>query len=76
MTTKDSMDVSIGTVCGIVFFMLIFAGYCWTWGATRGLRRGTCVEMCRPAQFDNDQEVNGGCLCIGSDKVLRRRPSP
>lgn len=42
----------------------------------RGQRYGACVEMCRPAKFDVDQQVNGGCLCIGSDKVLRLREAP
>ena len=42
----------------------------------RGQRWGACVEMCRPARFDDAQEVNGGCLCIGSDKVLRFKKAP
>jgi hypothetical protein len=41
-----------------------------------GLRVGACTEMCRPLKFDSDQTVNGGCLCIGSDKVLRFKKDP
>jgi hypothetical protein len=71
-----SLDVPFEAALWLLLAALVAAGFCWCWGAERGLRRGACVEMCRPAKFDNDQEVNGGCLCIGSDKVLRRRPSP
>lgn len=42
----------------------------------KGLRFGRCAEICRPAKFDSDQKVNGGCLCIGSDKVLRFKEIP
>ena len=41
-----------------------------------GSRIGACVELCRPLKFDRDQKVNGGCLCIGSDKVLRIKEAP
>lgn len=60
-----------------ISLLLLFAGavsasFCYN----RGRRLGRCVEMCRPAQFDAAQEVNGGCLCIGSDKVLRLKKVP
>jgi len=42
----------------------------------RGVIEGRCIEMCRPAQFDTGQKVHGGCLCIGSDKVLRFKKVP
>jgi hypothetical protein len=61
---------------GLVVAVLFAMAWCWVWGANMGFRRGACVEMCRPAQFDSDQKVNGGCLCVGSDKVLRIRPAP
>jgi hypothetical protein len=56
---------------------VVFVGLCAvTYFYERGQRWGACVEMCRPAKFDDAQEVNGGCLCIGSDKVLRIRKAP
>ena len=56
---------------------LFGVGLCFaTYTYHRGERAGRCTEMCRPAQFDSAQEVNGGCLCIGSDKVLRFKPVP
>lgn len=58
------------------FVMLGFAGLVAPRIYHQGFIRGACVEMCRPAQFDSDQEVNGGCLCIGSDKVLRFKNPP
>lgn len=73
---NTSLGVQFGAALWFLLMALVAAAFCWGWGSERGLRRGACVEMCRPAKFDNDQEVNGGCLCIGSDKVLRRRPAP
>lgn len=70
------MKVSIGTVYWVAAVLLVFAWFCFCWGADFGNRRGRCMEMCRPAQFDSDQKVNGGCLCIGSDKVLRFKDAP
>ncbi len=76
MTTgNNSSDVPLIAVVWLLVLAIVASGWCWVWGAGSGLRRGACVEMCRPAAFDADQEVNGGCLCIGSDKVLRRRPA-
>ncbi len=74
----EEAGVTISKETSIYFLLIavVAAGFCWIWGANRGLRRGACVEMCRPSKFDVDQEVNGGCLCIGSDKVLRIRPAP
>jgi len=60
------------SVLFLIFLGLGFAAYTYH----RGGRLGRCTEMCRPAQFDSAQEVNGGCLCIGSDKVLRFKPIP
>jgi len=71
-------DDSIG-VGYVVYGLLALLVGSTVWAAysySRGGRLGACVEMCRPAKFDADQEVNGGCLCIGSDKVLRFRPAP
>ncbi len=59
-----------------LFAAVVVGGYFSFYVYYRGHRSGACVEMCRPAKFDADQEVNGGCLCIGSDKVLRIRPAP
>jgi hypothetical protein len=70
------VTVRVDTVCW-VFFALILAGvFTAGWTYHRGYLRGACVEMCRPVKFDVDQEVNGGCLCIGSDKVLRFKKIP
>ena len=60
----------------IVGFLLVAGLFCVEYFYNRGNRLGTCVEMCRPAKFDDAQEVNGGCLCIGSDKVLRIKKAP
>ena len=56
----------------LVIVGLIFCSKSYQWGD----HYGTCVEMCRPAKFDDAQNVNGGCLCIGSDKVLRFKEAP
>lgn len=57
----------------LCFFVVWSLGMVVFW-YNRGEHHGACVELCRPAKFDSGQEVNGGCLCIGSDKVLRIRP--
>jgi hypothetical protein len=60
-----------------IFVLLVGAGaYLSGWAYHRGYIRGSCVEMCRPLKFDSDQDVNGGCLCIGSDRALRRKNDP
>jgi hypothetical protein len=68
-------------VSGETLFYAFCAFVVWTLGLVvvcynRGQWKGACVELCRPAHFDSDQSVNGGCLCIGSDKVLRIKPDP
>jgi hypothetical protein len=76
MTTDEKMKMNVETTIWIVGILIIVGllAVVYFWG--KGLRNGTCTEMCRPAQFDSGQDVNGGCLCIGSDKVLRIRPAP
>jgi hypothetical protein len=74
--TDDKMKMNVETAVSIVL-VVVLAGVCWAlYLDGRGIRYGACVELCRPAKFDVDQNVNGGCLCIGSDKILRRRPAP
>jgi hypothetical protein len=68
--------VQLGVVIWIVFLMLLGGVFFAGWTYHRGYVVGSCEEMCRPAQFDSDQTVNGGCLCIGSDKVLRFKKTP
>jgi len=72
MTRANVIEVVGWTVFVMVLPVAAFSAYAYS----RGHRSGACVELCRPAKFDADQEVNGGCLCIGSDKVLRIRPAP
>jgi hypothetical protein len=57
-----------------VLFVFVTVGIPCAWEC--GNQHGACVELCRPAKFDVDQKVAGGCLCIGSDKVLRIRAAP
>ena len=63
-------------VIAIVIIGLCVLGTCARLSHDEGERRGACTELCRPAAFDSDQRVNGGCLCIGSDKVLRIKGAP
>lgn len=76
MSDNSEEKVGLGSVLWAVA-LLIFAGALASgYFYEIGRRTGACVELCRPAKFDSDQSVNGGCLCIGSDKVLRIRQVP
>ena len=68
---KDWPGIAILSLLSALIILCLFA---WTW--KRGAHYGACTERCRPAAFDSDQHVNGGCLCIGSDKVLRIKEAP
>jgi hypothetical protein len=74
MNDDEKAGVVVQVVLYLVIPALLLAGCLFIYGYNRGERHGTCVELCRPAKFDSDQSVNGGCLCIGSDKVLRIKP--
>lgn len=78
MTDEDNkpMLMKVETTVLIVMVMAVALIFCSAFFYHRGHRSGTCTEMCRPAQFDSDQDVNGGCPCIGSDKVLRFKKVP
>lgn len=76
MNDNERSMVSLEAVVYIVLLALAAIAVAIPTAYWRGHRAGTCVEMCRPAKFDSDQSVYGGCLCIGSDKVLRIRKEP
>lgn len=73
MSTEDTpLTMMFGLAVFAVLAVALIAEHFYE----RGQRSGACVEMCRPAKFDDAQEVHGGCLCIGSDKVLRFKKAP
>ena len=69
---KIFADYALAAILALVLCILL----CSMWLFDIGFRRGVCTELCRPLKFDVDQKVNGGCLCIGSDKVLRIKDAP
>ena len=70
------MMMQVDHAVGICVMLIGIASGIASWAYSQGDRFGACVEMCRPAKFDDQQNVNGGCLCIGSDKVLRFKKEP
>jgi hypothetical protein len=74
MSNDDEDNVSLGSVFWIVALLLFVGVFASGYFYEVGRRSGACTELCRPSKFDSDQSVNGGCLCIGSDKVLRIKP--
>jgi hypothetical protein len=76
VSDNDDWKIKVDLVFWIVSALVVLAFVCIVIAYVRGDRHGRCTEMCRPAQFDSAQEVNGGCLCIGSDKVLRFKEVP
>ena len=74
MSTNDSWSTE-AIICAVLIAVIV-GMFTDMHFYERGQRLGACVEMCRPAKFDDAQEVNGGCLCIGSDKVLRFKKAP